>query len=338
MTVAVAAGDPALDFLLGSREPTIRHAALTDLLGRHAGDPDVRAARSALLDGPIVRALIGGQRGDGDFGVHPYQKWAGAHWRLVSLAELAVPPAGLPGVDAAYDRILDWLLAPSHVGRVPVIAGRARRCASQEGNALVVGTWLGRADDRRVGELAANLVRWQWPDGGWNCDARPAVTHASFNESHPPLLGLARYAAATGNADARAAADAAAEFVLRHRVVFSERTGELAHRTLGTLHYPTYWHYDLLAGLRALAASGHVRDPRTVDALDLLESRRLAGGAWQAGSRWWRRPGSGGSNVEVADWGGRGPNEALTLAALRVLKAAGRWSAPAQRGPATSRQ
>jgi hypothetical protein len=35
-----------------------------------------------------VTALLPGQRGDGGFGVHPYRKWTGAHWRLVSLVEL----------------------------------------------------------------------------------------------------------------------------------------------------------------------------------------------------------------------------------------------------------
>ena len=42
-----------------------------------------------VLAGPKVTALLSGQRGDGGFGVHPYRKWTGAHWRLVSLAELA---------------------------------------------------------------------------------------------------------------------------------------------------------------------------------------------------------------------------------------------------------
>jgi hypothetical protein len=34
-------------------------------------------------------------------------------------------------------------------------------------------------------------------------------------------------------------------------------------------------------------------------------------------------PGRDGSRVEVVDWGRRGPNEMLTLSALRVLAAAG---------------
>jgi hypothetical protein len=325
VAMAVAMRDPALDFVLASDEPAIRHAGLTELLDRPQDDPEVRSAREAIPDGPIVRGLLAARGQDGRWLVHPYAKWGGAHWRLVSLADLAVPPSRL-GLDAAYDSVLEWL-GPGHVKRVRVIEGLARRCGSQEGNALNVGVWLDRADESRVRQLAEHLIRWQWPDGGWNCDIRPGARHSSFNETLPPLIGLSRFAVATGDAAARDAADRAAEFLLRHRVVFSERTGTIAHPVIVELHYPPYWHYDVLAALRALAVSRHIDDPRTADALDLLEAQRRSDGTWRAGGRWWRRPGSTGSNVEVVDWGGRGPNAALTLSALRVLRAAGRWSA-----------
>ena len=44
-------------------------------------------------------------------------------------------------------------------------------------------------------------------------------------------------------------------------------------------------------------------------------------GRWRPGGRWWKPPGSKGSNVEVVDWGS-GPSDLLTLDALRVLQAA----------------
>ena len=38
----------------------------------------------------MIDKLLSGQRVDGGFGVHPYTKWTGAHWRLVSMVELGV--------------------------------------------------------------------------------------------------------------------------------------------------------------------------------------------------------------------------------------------------------
>lgn len=86
------------------------------------------------------------------------------------------------------------------------------------------------------------------------------------------------------------------------------------------LHYPAYWLYDILQALVLLVRMGHGRDPRTGDAVEILEQRRLEDGRWRTGGRWWKPPGSAGGNVEVVDWGRTGPNEMITLNALRVLR------------------
>jgi hypothetical protein len=94
------------------------------------------------------------------------------------------------------------------------------------------------------------------------------------------------------------------------------------------LHYPPYWHYDMLQALLVLARLGKLPDPRADEALELLIGLRRDDGRWEAGGYWWRPPGRDGSNVEVVDWGRGGPNEMLTLNALRVLRAARRSAAP----------
>ena len=52
--------------------------------------------------------LLAGQRRDGGFGVHPYRKWTGAHWRLVSLVELEVPPEIQKAWDERGDPIVKY--------------------------------------------------------------------------------------------------------------------------------------------------------------------------------------------------------------------------------------
>src|SRR6266545_4337334 len=87
--------------------------------GRSTGRPGATGADD-VLSGPWVRALLAGQRDDGGFGGTPYSKWTGAHWRLVSLVELAVP-AGEPRAVAAAGTVLDWLTGDRHRRSVKVI-------------------------------------------------------------------------------------------------------------------------------------------------------------------------------------------------------------------------
>ncbi|MFF0340416.1 hypothetical protein [Kribbella sp. NPDC004875] len=70
-----------------------------------------------------------------------YRKWTGAHWRIVSLVELEVPPGEPRAVEAAeYD--LAEVTRSLKYG-VGVVDGLVRRCASVEGNTLT--------RDRRLG-------------------------------------------------------------------------------------------------------------------------------------------------------------------------------------------
>ena len=305
--MTAATGQSAVEWLLSSKEAAIRYLTRRDVLGE-----DDAEERARISDGAIVRALLRNQRGN------PYKKWQGAHWRLVALADLELP-AGEPRALAAAEQVLDWLTGVGHRRSVRVVNGLTRRCASQEGNALAACARLGLRDDPRVELLARSLVEWQWPDGGWNCDDR-ATRRSSFHESLAPTWGLHEYGADWS----RAAARQAAELFLEHRLFRRLATGEPLHPSVVELHYPPYWHYDVLQALVVIWRLGLIRDARCADALDLLESKRRQDGRWSAARPWWRRPGSSGSNVEVVDWGRAEANEMVTLNALRVLTAAGR--------------
>jgi hypothetical protein len=333
---------PAVNWLLQSEDPSIRYLTLTEILDKPQDSPEVESARKQIFQGPKVRVLLSGQRTDGGFGVHPYQKWTGAHWRLVSLVELGIPSGFRPAVKAT-DLVLKWLLGDAHLGNVPKINGLYRRCASQEGNALAVCSRLGVADDPRVKQLAESLVAWQWPDGGWNCDRKEDAHHSSFNETLSTMWGLTEFYRSTNDKDALKSADRAAEFFLKHRIFRSCRSQEVRQpetfhgqmrrgiHSITELHYPLYWHYDVLQALVMLQRARKIGDPRTKDAIALVESKREKDGRWRPEGYYWnlkrrKRAKLAVSNIEVVDWGRSTSNEMITLNALRVLKAAGRMS------------
>ncbi|MBZ2198456.1 hypothetical protein [Occultella gossypii] len=215
---------------------------------------------------------------------HPYAKWNGTHWRLVEIADSGVP-VPRSRLERGVESELTWLLPGLAPGRVLRVAGRARRHGSIEGNAVYALSRLGYASDDRTSRLVDALLDWQWPDGGWNCDRHPGAWRSSFHESAIPALGLASYAAATGATAARRAAERTAELLLEHRLFRSTSTHEAIHPSWIVLHYPSYWHYDVLIGLRLLAAVGRLGDPRASDAVDILERARHADGRF-SGRSW----------------------------------------------------
>lgn len=315
--------DLAIRWLLESKDPSVRYFTLVDLLGEAIGSREVMTIREAIPTGWRVRALLKGQQRDGGFGVHPYKKWTGAHWRLVSMVELGIPKDHRRARIAA-NQVLEWLTSEKHLKKIKTVNGLVRRCASQEGNALGVCSRLGLISDPRVRQLAESLIAWQWPDGGWNCDRKEVAHHSSFYESLAPMWGLIQYHLASGDGRSLKAARRTAEFFLKHRLFRSEQTGKVIDDEWLKLHYPLYWHYDVLQALRIMTQLDGLSDPRAQEALDIVESKRQPDGTWHVEGFYWLLPGRRGSNVEVVDWGRRGPNEMITLNALRVLKSANR--------------
>ena len=81
--------------------------------------------------------------------------------------------------------------------------------------------------------------------------------------------------------------------------------------------------------LRECHFLGRLGDPRCREALDLLEAKRLPDGGWPAEGKFYQRPSRElTAGADYVSWGGTGrrrTNEWVTVDALAVLRAAGRW-------------
>jgi hypothetical protein len=146
-------------------------------------------------------------------------------------------------------------------------------------------------------------------------------------ESLIPLRSLALHARVTGNERSRAAAERAGEVFLRRGLFKTLHDGSVIHQSFVELHYPPYWHYDILFGLKVMAEAGFIGDARCRDALDLLEAKRLPDGGFPAEAQYYRTSLKAPTGRSPVGWGGRSTtrmNEWVTVDALYVLRAAGR--------------
>ena len=322
--------------LLGSEEPSVRFKVLVNVLGRKLHSPEVVKLQDEIRNSERVKTLLSERGADGRIPLPPYSKWRGAHWVLATLAEIGYPP-GDESLVPLREQTLQWLAGRK---KVLVLDGRARWCASIEMNAVLAMLTLGLADER-AGGIVERILDLEWPDGGWNCDKNPAAHVSSFHETLLPLRALALYAKLKKSREAKVAAERAAEVFLKRRLFRRLRDNEVMCPRFLDFHYPRYWHYDVLAGLVALAEGGFIADKRCAEALDLVESKQFPGGGWSADAKWYRvvkresgrtsprefgRTGKAGQS-SLVDWGPIGKtrmNEFVTADALFVLNAAGR--------------
>ena len=312
-----------LQALLQSPEPEIRYKAAR-LLGEDAAE--VAAIRQQITASRLTEGLLAPRLPDGTIPGHPYKKWDGAHWVLAQLADQGYPP-GDETLILLRKQVLTWLLSEEHLATVQVINGRARRCASQESNAIYALLTLELADER-VDELVRRLLMWQWPDGGWNCDRNPEAHISSFHESWIPLRALSLYARLKQDSTVQAAVECTAELFLSRRLFRRLGDSTLMHPSFRQLAYPYYWHYSILGGLKVLAEAGSIHDPRCAEALDWLEERQLPSGGWPATINHCKvKASSRASGIPPVSYGGvsvKRLNEFVTVEALEVLSAAGR--------------
>ncbi len=282
----------------------------------------IRAAASA--------ALLAHRGSDGRMPVHAYQKWQGPLWTFVCLAEIG-HRKGDRSLLPLREQFREWLFAerhmqPPHSLLIPGQEDRFRRCACQEGFQAWSEMRLGIADGTTE-ELILRLKRWQWPDGGWNCDKRPEAHTSSFMETLAPLRALALHTEMTGSRSSKAAARRAAEVFLSRRLFRRRRDGALINPRFLLVSFPHFWPYDILFGLQVMAEAGFIADPRCAEALDLLEAKRLRDGGWPLEQKVWKLAGSFVSRGTFYDWGPTGTSRSnawVTERARFVLETAGR--------------
>lgn len=258
--------------------------------------------------------LLAARGPDGHWGRGFYQpKWTSSHYTLLELRELALPrdnpvATGTVTMILTTERGADGGINPS--GTI------AASDACINGMALGYSAWFG-ADPALLEGVVDLLLDLRMPDGGFNCRVnRSGATHSSLHTTVCVMEGVTTYLG-LGNAyraeELSEALGSSAEFLLRHRLFRSERTGEVIHPELVRLHHPTRWHFDVLRGLAALAAAGVARDPRMDEALEIVVDRRRPDGRWTAGRSY---PGV----THIPAERGNRPSPWVTLNALRVLR------------------
>lgn len=157
------------------------------------------------------------------------------------------------------------------------------------------------------------LIKQQMKDGGWNCESYRGAVHSSFHTTLSVLEGLWEYEKMSGrNKRINAIRKNGEEFLLKHRIYKSHRTGEIVDKKMTMLSFPPRWRYDIMRAMEYFADSNALQDDRMKDAVDIIISKEK-NGKWPVQQK---HPGRVFFDLEPVG----GESAVNTMRALRILK------------------
>jgi hypothetical protein len=287
----------------------VQYQATRDLL--HRDDAGLRARIATEGDGA---ALLAARQPEGHWGRGFYQpKWTSSHYTLLELRNLGLDPEHPAARETVALIMRD---NKSRDGGLDPRVSVRRSDACVNGMALNYASYFG-APEEDLASIVDCLLAGQIPDGGFNCRRGPEVRHSSMHTTLSVLEGITGYQRGGYRYrldDLLAARTTSVEFLLRHHLYRSERTGAVIRAEFVRLHHPTRWYYDILRCFDALADAQVPYDDRMADALGVLHRRRTTDGRWPVNRAY---PGE----THLPPTAAGKPHRWVTLLALRVLAA-----------------
>jgi Prenyltransferase and squalene oxidase repeat len=296
------------DWLL-SGDVAIQYQVYRDLFDTNKRDLQKRIAREGWGYQYLSR-----QTSKGHWGRSYYQpKWISTHYTLLDLKNLAIDPQNA-AIRKAINMILDvQKSADGGINPSPNIS---------QSDVCVNGMFLNFAayfnmDESKLKSIVDFILLQILADGGFNCHYnRIGAKHSSLHSTLSVLEGILEY---RNNGytyklpELQNAGKSAMEFILKHQLFISDRTGEIIKPSFLKLSWPARWYYDILKALDYMQFAHTPYDTRMQPAIDYLISKRKKNNQWMLQAH---HPGQMHFIMEKAGQASRWN----TLRSLRVLK------------------
>lgn len=299
-----------LEWLL-SGDPSIRWQIKRDILEQ--GPDEFLIERNLIPHEGWGKQLLSHQDPSGTWGGGLYSpKWISTTYTMLVLRRLGLPQDVIPAQLGCKQLLEGGFYEPDGGINFSVSYQYSETCIT--GMVLSILAHF-HYPDSRVHRLADHLLTQQMPDGGWNCRSFKGDTHSSFHTTISALEGLLAYQITypENQKIITSARNRAHEFLLKHKLYRSHRTGEIVDQRMTRFPFPPRWYYDVLRALDYFQAAEAEKDERFRDAIQLLIKKQNKNHIWPA----YRGP-SGRVYFDIEQAGK--PSRFNTLRALRVLK------------------
>jgi hypothetical protein len=310
-------------WLTGAETPSIRYAALKDLLGLPETNRLVVQSRREILKRGPAPAILSRQAAAGNWKIdrsYYTPKFFSTHWSMMLLEELRVD-----GRDPRYRCAARFMLGATAEALKHGLREHYTGWSCFYGNMLRYVLRTERAEEPRV----KVLIRWlagSLRDGNCVCEhnyGKPCAWGAVRS-----LYGLEAIPKLRRSREVRSAIAQGIAFLLKDntlvRAAYPTPFGRPPTPLWFKLNFPLFYQADLLFTLRVLGELDALRRPGVQLALDWLERCRGGNGRWRGSSPFRNRTWKHLAGREETDrW--------VSLQAATILRRAGR---PAATGPA----
>ena len=254
------------------------------------------------------------QKGNGHWGRKFYQpKWTSTHYTLLDLKNLGISPKN-PRISRTILMLLEQ--EKGEDGGINPSGTIKNSDVCLNGMVLNYASYF-EMDGRKLQSIVDFILLQRMDDGGFNCRLnRSGAKHSSFHSTLSVLEGILEYSL-NGYSyrlpELKEVERTSREFILKHRLYISDRTGEIINKNFLKLTYPSRWKYDIWKALDYFRLSEIPYDGRMKPAIDVLINKRKKNKYWLLQTK---HPGQTHFDMEEA---GK-PSRWNTLRALRVLE------------------
>ncbi len=287
---------------------SIQYQAYRDLLGEEREDLKDKIEKEGW-----GHKFLSLRNDSGHWGLKFYQpKWTSTHYTLLDLKNLGISKTCKPILET-LEMILNENKSPD--GGILPIGEMQISDMCINGMCLNYFSYF-NVDQSKIESIVDIILSQQLPDGGFNCRLnRSGAKHSSLHTTISVLEGIREYG--RNNYKYRIdellqAEKEAREFILKHRLFKSDKTGEIIDKRFTNLPYPPRWRYDILRTLDYFMIAQLRYDERMQDAIDIIIKKRTKENVWKLQAN---HPGNLHFHMEKV---GK-PSRWNTLRVLRVL-------------------
>jgi len=251
---------------------------------------------------------------DGHWGRGFYSpKWTSSHYTLIDLKNLGISP----DIREAKETI-ELIIQNNKI----TDGGIHPEIKSNHSDVCVNGMFLNYAcyfgtEEEKLESVVDFILSQQMKDGGFNCRSnKGGAEHSSLHTTLSVLEGILEFRINGYKyriSELRKAEFESKEFILRHKLYRSHRTGNIIKSDFLKFPYPPRWYYDIMKSMDYFQTSKSGYDERMQDAIDEIIKKRRKDNTWSLQAS---HPGKVHFEIEK----GGMPSRWNTLRAMRILK------------------